>query len=65
MSDPAPRPPGRRVALVWGLPGSVIGGALLGALLDRALGSSPWGTLGVALLAFAGIVVQLLRAPPE
>lgn len=60
-----PRPPGRRVALVWGLPGSVIGGAVIGALIDRALDTSPWATLGLAVLSFAGIVVQLLRAPPE
>jgi ATP synthase protein I len=39
----------------------VLGGALLGWLLDRWLGISPWGMIVFVLLGFAAGVVNVIR----
>ena len=54
----------RRLAGVWSLPGMTLGGGVLGAGLDRWLGTTPWITIGLAGAGFAAAVAQLLRAPP-
>jgi ATP synthase protein I len=40
----------------------VLGGALIGWALDRALGISPWGLIVFLLLGFAAGVVNVIRA---
>ena len=40
----------------------VLVGALIGWLLDRWLGSSPWGLIGFLLLGFAAGVLNVMRA---
>jgi ATP synthase protein I len=40
----------------------VLGGALIGWALDRALGMSPWGLIVFLLLGFAAGVVNVIRA---
>jgi ATP synthase protein I len=44
------------------LVGGVLLGAALGWLLDRWLGSSPWGLIVLVLLGFAGGVLNVMRA---
>jgi ATP synthase protein I len=44
------------------LVGGVLLGAALGWLLDRWLGSSPWGLIVLLLLGFAGGVLNVMRA---
>jgi F0F1-type ATP synthase assembly protein I len=56
-------PERRRLAAVWGLPGMVVGGGLLGAGIDHLLGTAPWGILLLGAAGFGGAVLQLLRAP--
>lgn len=55
------------IALASALPGSTIAGGLLGALIDRWLGSAPYGAIGLGALGFAAAVMQLLRTsrPPD
>ena len=40
----------------------VLGGALIGWALDRALGMSPWGLIVFLLLGFVAGVVNVIRA---
>ena len=40
----------------------VLGGALIGWALDKALGMSPWGLIVFLLLGFAAGVVNVIRA---
>jgi|SRR5687767_9156422 ATP synthase protein I len=44
------------------LVGGVLLGAALGWLLDRWLGSSPWGLIVLVLLGFAAGVLNVMRA---
>jgi ATP synthase protein I len=44
------------------LVGGVLLGAALGWLVDRWLGSSPWGLIVLVLLGFAGGVLNVMRA---
>ena len=44
------------------LVGGVLLGAALGWVLDRWLGSSPWGLIVLVLLGFAGGVLNVMRA---
>jgi ATP synthase protein I len=44
------------------LVGGVLLGAALGWLLDRWLGTSPWGLIVLVLLGFAGGVLNVMRA---
>ncbi len=41
---------------------AVLGGAVLGWLIDRGLGTSPWGFILLLLLGFAAGVVNVIRA---
>ena len=44
------------------LVGGVIGGAVIGWLLDRWLGISPWALIVFVLLGFAAGMLSLMRA---
>ena len=44
------------------LVGGVLLGAALGWLLDRWLGTSPWGLIVLVLLGFAAGVLNVMRA---
>jgi F0F1-type ATP synthase assembly protein I len=55
----------RRASLYFGvafeLPGTVLGGLLVGYLLDNYFGTSPWLLITITLLAFAGAFVRLVH----
>ncbi len=55
------------IAMAAALPGMTIAGGLLGALVDRWLGSAPYGAVGLGGFGFAVAVMQLLRTtrPPD
>jgi ATP synthase protein I len=67
-SEPGQRPTadssamGRGLRLSSELIGGVIGGALIGWLLDRGLGIAPWGLIVFVLLGFAAGMLNLMRA---
>src|SRR5262249_20801671 len=44
------------------LVGGVLVGAVIGYVLDRLLGSSPWGFIVFVLLGFAAGILNLMRA---
>ncbi len=52
----------RALRLSAELTGGVIVGAGLGLLLDRLLGTSPWGFIVLVLLGFAGGVLTVMRS---
>lgn len=52
----------RALRLSAELIGGVIVGAGLGLLIDRVLGSSPWGFIVLVLLGFAGGVLTVMRS---
>ncbi len=41
---------------------SVVGGALVGWILDEAFGTMPWGLIGMMFLGFIAGFVQILRS---
>ena len=43
------------------LPGTILGGLLVGHLLDNYFGTSPWLLITLSLLAFAGAFVRLVH----
>jgi F0F1-type ATP synthase assembly protein I len=49
------------IALASALPGSTVAGGLLGAMIDRWLGTAPIGAVAIGALGFAGATAQLLR----
>jgi F0F1-type ATP synthase assembly protein I len=55
----------RRASLYLGvafeLPGTILGGLLIGYLLDNYFGTSPWLLIAITLLAFAGAFVRLVH----
>ncbi|MEA2934088.1 MAG: synthase protein [Variibacter sp.] len=53
---------GRALRLSAELTGGVIVGAGLGLLIDRVIGSSPWGFIVMVLLGFAGGVLTVMRS---
>ena len=68
QTDPAPRSTADTSGFASGFRlatefvASVLFGALLGWLLDRWLGTSPWGLMVLLLLGFAAGVVNVMRA---
>ncbi len=42
-------------------PSTIIGGLVLGYLVDNFLGTSPWFLIAMTFLAFIGAVIQLIR----
>jgi ATP synthase protein I len=67
-NGPGASPPADHSAMARGfrlsteLVGGVLLGAALGWLLDRWLGSSPWGLIVMLLLGFAAGVLNVMRA---
>jgi F0F1-type ATP synthase assembly protein I len=55
----------RRASLYLGValefPGTILGGLLVGYLLDDYFGASPWLLITFALLAFAGAFLRLVH----
>jgi len=55
---------GQLTAVAWEFLGSILGGAVLGYLVDRYFGCSPWGLIACTLLGSStGLyrMVQMLR----
>jgi ATP synthase protein I len=67
-NDSGPRPSADASAFARGfrlsteLVGGVIAGAVIGWLLDRWLGTTPWGLIVFLLLGFAAGVLNVMRA---
>ena len=55
----------RRAGLYLGvafeLPGTILGGLVLGYFLDAYLGTSPWLLIALTVLAFVGAFVRLIK----
>jgi F0F1-type ATP synthase assembly protein I len=55
----------RRAGLYLGvafeLPGTILGGLLVGYLLDHYFGTSPWFLIVMGLIAFAGAFLRLMQ----
>jgi F0F1-type ATP synthase assembly protein I len=55
----------RRASLYLGvafeLPGTILGGLLVGYFLDNYFGTSPWFLIAVTAIAFAGAFVRLVH----
>lgn len=52
---------GLYLGIAFELPGTILGGLLVGHLLDNYFDTSPWLLIGMTMLAFAGAFVRLLR----
>ena len=52
---------GLYLGVAFELPGTILGGIVIGYFLDRYLGTSPWLLIGLTALAFAGAFVRLVR----
>lgn len=52
---------GRYVAIGLEFPSTVIGGILLGYLLDLYFDTSPWFAISITLLAFFGACIRLAQ----
>jgi F0F1-type ATP synthase assembly protein I len=55
------RKAGLYVAIAFELPGTILGGLLVGYLLDNYLDTSPWFLIAVAVLAFVTAIARLIR----
>jgi F0F1-type ATP synthase assembly protein I len=49
------------LGVAFELPGTILGGLLVGHLLDNYFGTSPWLLITITLLAFAGAFVRLVH----
>lgn len=49
------------VAIAFELPGAILGGLLIGYLLDEYFNTSPWLMMILPILAFTGACMRLLR----
>jgi len=49
------------VALALELPGSIIGGLVIGYLLDQYFKTSPWLMMALAILGFTAACIRLVR----
>lgn len=58
---PLLRRAGLYLGVAFELPGTIIGGLVVGYFLDLYLGSSPWFLIALTAIAFAGAFVRLLR----
>lgn len=52
---------GLYLAIAFELPGTILGGLIVGYFLDSYLGTSPWFLIAVTAIAFAGAFVRLVR----
>ena len=59
--SPFLRRAGLYLGVAFELPGTILGGLLIGYFADRYFGSSPWLLIAFAALAFVGAFVRLLQ----
>jgi F0F1-type ATP synthase assembly protein I len=52
---------GLYVGVAFELPGTILGGLLVGYLLDKYLDTSPWFLIAVTAIAFAGAFARLVQ----
>lgn len=52
---------GLYLGIAFELPGTILGGLIVGYFLDSYLGTSPWFLIAVTAIAFAGAFVRLVR----
>lgn len=52
---------GLYIGVAFELPGTIIGGLLVGYYLDSYFGSSPWFLIALTALAFVGAFVRLVQ----
>ena len=52
---------GLYIAVGFEVPSTILGGLLVGYLLDRYFDTSPWLLISVTLVAFVGAYVRLVR----
>ena len=52
---------GLYLGIAFELPGTILGGLVVGYFLDSYLGTSPWFLIAVTAIAFAGAFVRLVR----
>jgi F0F1-type ATP synthase assembly protein I len=43
------------------IPSTIVGSLIVGYLIDREFGTSPWVTVGAAVLGFVGAVYRLMQ----
>ena len=55
------RKAGVLVAMALELPGSIIGGLVIGYLLDEYFNTSPWLMMGLTILGFTAACIRLVR----
>jgi F0F1-type ATP synthase assembly protein I len=55
------RKAGILVAMALELPGSIIGGLVIGYLLDEYFNTSPWLMMGLTILGFTAACIRLVR----
>ena len=55
------RKAGVLVAMALELPGSIIGGLVIGYLLDEYFKTSPWLMMGLTILGFTAACIRLVR----
>jgi F0F1-type ATP synthase assembly protein I len=58
---PILRKAGLYIAIAFELPGTILGGLLVGYLLDSYLDTSPWFLIAMAVIAFVTAIARLLR----
>ena len=58
---PILRRAGLYLGIAFELPGTILGGLLVGYFLDDYLGTSPWFLIAVTAIAFAGAFARLLH----
>ena len=56
-----PRRAGIYLAVAFELPSMILGGLLVGYLLDDYLGTSPWFLIAITAIAFTGAFVRLVQ----
>lgn len=58
---PLLRRAGVYLGVAFELPGTILGGLVLGYFLDSYLGTSPWLLIALTALAFVGAFVRLMK----
>ena len=52
---------GLYVGVAFELPGTILGGLLIGYILDNYLNTSPWCLITITAIAFAGAFARLIQ----
>jgi F0F1-type ATP synthase assembly protein I len=61
IQTPFLRRAGLYLGVAFEIPGTILGGLLVGYLLDNYFGSSPWFLIAMGLIAFTGAFVRLMQ----